>query len=138
MGLADCTRRRSPTIPPLITFAGFLGGTVAASDEEPWRVFYLDAKLLTWLLSSEDDIVHREKLTDETAPFGQRDVLWLKSSASVTEGSGSPVTTRGAVPARGLHGAADFSASLTGGTFSRATGLLCEVETPGCCGGATR
>ena len=38
----------------------------------------------------------------------------------------------------GFIAAGDFSASLTGGTFSRATGLLCEVQTPGCCGKYTR
>lgn len=138
MGLADALAA-DPTIPPLITFAGFLGGTVVIRKVS-WRVFYLDAKLLTWLLVSEDDIVHREKLTDVTAPFGQRDVLWLKSSASVTEGSGPPRPHD--IEAQFLRGdfigAADFSASLTGGTFSRATGLLCEVETPGCCGRRTR
>jgi hypothetical protein len=128
-----------PTIPPLVTFAGFLGGTITA-NADAWRVFYLDAKLLTWLLVREDDIVQRETLEDDSSAFGQRDVIWLKSSASVTEGSGSPRVHE--IEAQFLRGdfigAGDFSASLTGGTFSRATGLLCEVQTPGCCGRYTR
>jgi hypothetical protein len=128
-----------PTIPPLVMFAGFLGGTVTANSD-PWRVFYLDAKLLTWLLVREDDIVQSRTLADDTSAFGQRDVIWLKSSASVTEGSGSPRVHE--IEAQFLRGdfigAGDFSASLTGGTFTRATGLLCEVQTPGCCGRYTR
>ena len=128
-----------PTIPPLVTFAGFLGGAIDAAGTT-WRVLYLDAKLLTWLLVSEDDIVQSERVTDITAPFGQRDVIWLKSSASLTEGTGPPRAAE--LEAQFLRGdfigADDFSASLTGGTFSRATGLLCEVQTPGCCGRRTR
>ncbi len=128
-----------PTVPPLVTFAGFLGGAITANGD-PWRVFYLDAKLLTWLLVREDDIVQSETLDDDNSAFGQRDVIWLKSSASVTEGSGSPRVHE--IEAQFLRGdfigAGDFSASLTGGTFSRATGLLCEVQTPGCCGRYTR
>ncbi len=128
-------------IPPLVTFAGFLGGIITSDDKsKSWRVFYLDAKLLTWLLFDKDAILHSERLKDETAPFGERDIIWLRSSTSLTEGSGPPRTNE--IEAQFLRGdfigADDFAASLTGGTFSRATGLLCEVQTPGCCGKKTR
>jgi hypothetical protein len=131
----------NPAIPPLVTFAGFLGGTVSSEDgKKTWRVFYLDAKLLTWLLFDEDAILYSQRLKDETAPFGERDVIWLRSSTSVTEGTGPPRPNE--IEAELLRGdfigAGDFSASLTGGTFSRATGLLCEVQTPGCCGRRTQ
>jgi hypothetical protein len=140
MGLAN-QLAADPTVPPLVTFAGFLGGTITADgSSRTWRVFYLDAKLLTWLLFEDDKIVHSQRLEDETAPFGERDILWLRSSTSVTEGSGVPRANEiEAQFTRGdFIGAGDFSASLTGGTFSRATGLLCEVQTPGCCGRRTQ
>ncbi len=129
-----------PTVPPLVAFAGFLGGSLMDSKNVVWRLFYLDVKLLTWIFVGEDDIVLREAATDATAPFGERDVIWLRSSASVTEGTGPPrLHELEAEFVRGdFIGAGDFSASLTGGTFSRATGLLCEVQTPGCCGKKTR
>ena len=128
-----------PTVPPLVTFAGFLGGSLTDSKGTVWRLFYLDPKLLTWLFIGENDIVLRRAFKDERSPFGQRDVIWLRSSASVTEGTGPPrLNELEAQFLRGdFIGAGDFSASLTGGTFSRATGLLCEVETPGCCGKRT-
>lgn len=130
----------NPGVTPLVAFAGFLGGSIKRPGKKPWRVFYLDPKLVTWLIMNEDDIVSREQLMDPTAPFGQRDMIWLRSSASVTDGSGPPRTNE--IEAQFLRGdfigAGDFSASLTGGTFSRATGLLCEVQTPGCCGKYTR
>lgn len=138
LALADALAA-DPTMPPLVTFAGFLGGTIVTGDTR-WRVFYLDPKLLTWLLVAEGAILRREVLEDVTAPFGKRDLIWLRSSASVTDGSGPPRADQiEAQFVRGdFIGAGDFSASLTGGTFSRATGLLCEVQTPGCCGKYTR
>jgi hypothetical protein len=137
--LADALAN-DPSVTPLVAFAGFLGGSIKRPGKKPWRVFYLDPKLVTWLIMNEDDIVAREQLVDPTAPFGQRDMIWLRSSASVTDGSGQPRTQD--IEAEFLRGdfvgAGDFSASLTGGTFSRATGLLCEVQTPGCCGRRTQ
>jgi hypothetical protein len=134
-----------PAVPQLVTFAGFLGGSFEAEDGRTWRLFYLDPKLLTWLVLNEDDIVLHRVIEDETRASANRkplvrDLIWLKSSASVTDGSGPPRPTE--IEAQFLRGdfigAGDFSASLTGGTFSRATGLLCEVQTPGCCGRRTR
>ena len=129
--------------PELVTFAGYLGGTIRPEKEEEgrsWRVLYLDAKLRTWLLVNPKDILLSRRMPDETSPFGKRDVIWLRSSASVSDGTG-PVR-RNEIEAQFVRGdfvgAGDFSASLTGGTYSRATGLLCEVQTPGCCGRYTR
>lgn len=135
----------NPAVPELVTFAGFLGGSFKAADGRTWRLLYLDPKLFTWLVFDESDVVLDRELKDVTTPTtGKntlvRDLIWLKSSASVTEGSGPPRTHE--IEAQFLRGdfigAGDFSASLTGGTFSRATGLLCEVQTPGCCGRYTR
>lgn len=134
-------------VPELVTLAGFLGGSFAGlNDDRKWRVFYLDPKLLTWLVISEDDIVLHRQVTDVATPTSGReapivrDLIWLKSSASVTEGTGPPRAHE--IEAQFLRGdfvgAGDFSASVAGGTFSRATGLLCEVQTPGCCGRRTR
>lgn len=135
-----------PTVAQLVTFAGFLGGSFTDSQARTWRLFYLDPKLLTWLLFDEADLLLHRELTDLTMLSTDdderivRDLIWLRSSASVTEGSGPPRPSE--LEAQFLRGdfigAGDFSESLTGGTFSRATGLLCEVQTPGCCGRRTR
>jgi hypothetical protein len=47
-------------------------------------------------------------------------------------GSG-PQTGDGRFLVGRLTQAGEFAASTTGGTFSAATGLLCEATTPGCC-----
>ena len=138
-----------PSVPELVTFAGFLGGSFKDKNETTWRFLYLDPKLVTWLVVNQDDIVLHRQLRDVAMPTTAdytdenailRDLIWLKTSASVTEGSGPPRTHE--IEAQFLRGdfigAGDFSASLAGGTFSRATGLLCEVQTPGCCGRYTR
>ena len=134
-----------PSVPQLVTFAGFLGGKFDDRSGTTWRFLYLDPKLVTWLVVNEDDVVLHRKVQDVTMPSKDkdpilRDLVWLKSSASVSDGSGPPRPRE--IEAQFLRGdfigAGDFSASLTGGTFSRATGLLCEVQTPGCCGRYTR
>jgi hypothetical protein len=121
-------------LPDLSLFAGFLGGPVE-HDRATWRLLYLDSRLNNWLLVPEDDIVVHQLLDDDRAPSGKRDALWVRGSATVVQGSGS-----GAIEGRFLVGeftrAGDFAASTTGGTFSAASGLLCEATTPGCCWGA--
>jgi hypothetical protein len=115
-------------------FAGFLGGPVKHTDGTEWRLLYLDSRLENWLLIPDDQIVVHQRLQDDNAPSGKRDALWVRSSATVVRGSGSR-----AKEGRFLVGeftrAADFAASTTGGTFSAASGLLCEATTPGCCWG---
>jgi hypothetical protein len=133
---------KDPHLPALVTFAGFLGGPIQSSDTPPedWLVLYLDWKLQTWMLLREDDIVSSYDIIDKTVPFKMRNVLWLEADASVTRGSGPP--QKDELQARFLRGeftrAGDFSASLAGGTFSAATGIFCEADTPLCCGRRTR
>jgi hypothetical protein len=131
-------------LPELNAFAGFLGGVLLddrkGTSQAIWRLLYLDAKLLTWLLVKEDEIVLRSTVRDATAPFENRDVIWLKSDASLSEGSGPPQPNE--VQARFLRGsftrAGDFAATLSGGTFAPAGGLPDGIFTWGCCGRRTR
>jgi hypothetical protein len=125
-------------LPELVTFAGFLGDTVTQPGQTTqWRVLYLDLELRRWLLLDEADILLAEKVEDETAPSGERDLIWVKADASVGRGSGSP-----SVEARFLTGeftrAGDFEAPPTGGTLAAATGVFCQARTPSCCRIRTR
>jgi hypothetical protein len=121
-------------LPDLSLFAGFLGGPVEHEGAD-WRLLYLDSRLDNWVLLPEDQIVVHQRLKDANAPSGLRDALWVRGSATLVRGSGSR-----AKEGRFLVGeftrAGDFAASTTGGTFSAASGLLCEATTPGCCWGA--
>ena len=121
-------------VPDLSLFAGFLGGPYTR-DNVKWRLLYLDSRLSNWLLVPEDDIVVHERLDDEHAPSGKRDALWVRGSATVVQGSGSR-SNQGRFLVGEFTRAGDFAASTTGGTFSAATGLLCEATTPGCCWGS--
>ena len=118
-------------LPGLSLFAGFLGGSVTR-EKTPWRLLYLDSRLDTWLLVQESDIVVHQRLPDENAPSRVRDVLWVDATANLVRGSG-PQTGDGRFLVGQLTQAGEFAASSTGGTFSAATGLLCEATTPGCC-----
>jgi hypothetical protein len=128
--LAD-TFAAQPNLPGLSLFAGFLGGSVTR-DEAPWQLVYLDSRLDTWLLVQESDVIVHQRLTDENAPSGVRDVLWVDATANLVRGSG-PQTGDGRFLVGQLTQAGEFAASSSGGTFSAATGLLCEATTPGCC-----
>jgi hypothetical protein len=125
-------------LPELVIFAGYLGGVIERdADGIKWQLLYLDWRLSTWLLVQQEDIVFRKALEDHTAPFNKRDAIWVKANALITRGSGPQP-----VEARFLRGdftrAGDVSASVTGGTFSPATGIFCEATTPSCCGRPTR
>jgi hypothetical protein len=117
------------TLPGLSLFAGFVGSLVS-HDGITWRLVYLDARLDSWLLVQETDIVAHQRMTDDTS--GERDVLWVNATANLVRGSG-PRTNDGRFLVGELTRAGDFAASTSGGTFSAATGLLCEATTPGCC-----
>jgi hypothetical protein len=120
-------------LPGLSLFAGFLGGPVER-EKQLWRLLYFDARLSSWLLVPEAAIVVHERLKDRNAPFGLRDVLWVDGTATVVHGEGAR-SNEGRFLVGDFTRAGDFSASTTGGTFSAATGLLCEATTPGCCAG---
>ena len=85
--------RRAPLtdvdFPRLSTFSGYLGNAVTQADSTVWRLLYLDEKLWTWLLIRQDDIVFHDRIKDEKAAFGLRDVVWLDADATIGEGSGT-------------------------------------------------
>jgi hypothetical protein len=92
-------------------------------------------KLLTWLLVEEERILFRDTLCDDSMPFRERDVVWLRRDTPVSHGMGAPQPDE--VQARQLRGeftaAGDFKPALgDGGTApAPATGPWC---TPLCCG----
>jgi hypothetical protein len=118
-------------VPELSLFAGFLAGHVEGPQGDS-QLVYLDARLYSWLVVKETDIVVHERMTDAGAPYGVRDVLWVRRDATLIQGTGSR-SNAGRFLVGELTAAGDFAASTTGGTFSAATGLLCEATTPGCC-----
>jgi hypothetical protein len=105
----------------------------AAILETDWLVFYLDARLHTWLHVQKKAIVLRRTVHDHLSPFGSHDVIWVRGQAPIRHGSGPQ-----SIQQRFLTGdftrAGDFDAPPTGGTFSSPSGLLCAgVGSPGCC-----
>jgi hypothetical protein len=112
-------------------FAGFLGGEIE-HEGKTWRLVYLDSRLSSWMLAPQDAIVVSQRLEDKNAPSGVRDVLWVDSTANLITGSG-PRTNDGRFLVGELTRAGDYAPSTSGGTFSAASGLLCEATTPGCC-----
>jgi hypothetical protein len=125
-----------PNVPELAAFGGYLGGTTEAPPgKEPWQILYLDAKLLTWLLVQQDEILFHQRLKDDKAAFYERDVIWVKADALVGRSSG-PLSLW-------LSGdftrAVDFTPPLGGGgPPPPATGIFCEATTPNCCPPRTR
>jgi hypothetical protein len=119
------------TLDALSLFAGFLGGPVRHEGKD-WRLLYLDSRLDSWMLVPAEAIIVSQRLDDDNAPSGKRDVLWVDATANLLRGSG-PRTNDGRFLVGDLTQAGDFAASTGGGTFSAATGLLCEATTPGCC-----
>jgi hypothetical protein len=123
--------------PDYILFAGYLGG-FADPPPHHTRLLYLDAKLATWLILPRKDIVLHNRVKDDTAAFGLRDVLWVKSHARVVQGEAAE-----SVQQRFLSGPFTRAADVAGPPFvaegaSGDSGLLCEAVTPGCCGYITR
>jgi hypothetical protein len=119
------------SVPGVSLFAGYLGGPVR-HDSNDWRLLYLDALLTDWMLILESDIVANERLATQNAPAGVIDVLWVKATSNLVTGSG-PRANTGRFLVGELTRAGDFAPSTRGGTFSAASGLLCEATTPGCC-----
>jgi hypothetical protein len=120
-------------LPDLTLVAGYLGGQVDHSGEY-WRLLYLDSRLHNWLLILEDDIVVHQRLDDDHAASGKRDALWVNGTTTMVCGSGARAS-EGRFLVGDFTKAGDYAASTSGGTFSAATGLLCEATTPGCCWG---
>jgi hypothetical protein len=132
-GTADALAQAA-NLPDLVTFAGFLGGIVQhPRTNVDWRVLYLDWQLRTWLLVEDAEIRLAQRVTDDTVPTGERDVIWVDTDAAVGKGAGSQ-----SVEARFLTGeftrAGDFDDTPTGGgTIAAATGVFCEAKSVGCC-----
>ena len=120
-----------PDVPEMVTFAGYVGARITR-DAKDWCVFYLDSRLLTWLLVPTDGIVFRDAVQDDLAPCGVQDVLWVKADTTVGRGSGS-LSIEGQFLSGEFTRAGDFEAGPTGGTQAAATGVFCEARSPGCC-----
>ena len=89
-GMAQVAARLTdPNIPELAAFGGYLGGTVKAPPgNATWQILYLDAKLLTWMLVQQDEIIFHQRLDDDNAVFKERDVIWVVAVALVGRSSG--------------------------------------------------
>jgi hypothetical protein len=122
----------------LITFTGYVGATYTRTTEsaaQQWTVLYLDTRLQSWLLIETSGIVYRKSVEDKLSPSSNRDVVWVKSEASVGQGTGSL-----SVEAQFLTGdftrAGDYDVEWAGdGGLSVATGVFCEARSVGCCRG---
>ncbi len=118
-------------LPGLVTFAGYVGG-LTSGREKVWCVLYLNTRLTRWLLVDTDGVVFRDRLKDDQAPRGQRDVIWVRADAPVALGNASE-----AAQAQFLTGeftsAGDIDAPAGGGTTDAATGVFCEARSVGCC-----
>jgi hypothetical protein len=128
-GLAD-----QSNLPDLSLLGGYVGAKVERQGTW-WWVLYLDSLLQNWVLVPDKAIVYHERLEDDKAPRGLRDLLWIIASETVVRGSGSQ-SVDGRFVVGEFTRAGDFSTATAGGTFSAATGLLCEATTPGCCWGS--
>jgi hypothetical protein len=126
-GLAEQTDQ-----PDLRLFAGFLGAPVInPNDGTQWRLVYVDPRLYSWLLVPDNDVVAWERVNDPTAPSGKRDMLWINDTAQLVYGSGFGPTARRFLTGD-LTRAADFAPQTRGGTFSAASGIVCDATTPNC------
>jgi hypothetical protein len=123
-------------IPDVVSFVGFLGETFKQPTGDQggeWQMLYLNAELRTWLLVENSGIVHTEKITDDSTPSGNYDMVWVNADTAVGIGRGSQSSE-----ARFLTGeftrAGDFDgAPASGGTIAASTGVFCEARTAGCC-----
>ena len=116
---------------PFTIVAGYLGGSVKGSPAG--QVLFLDAQLSKWLLLRIKDISLFNRVRDDSAAFGLRDILWLKSDIRVVPGDSSDSVEQSYL--NGPFTRADqVPTTVTGGTFPGPGGLLLEAITPGCCG----
>lgn len=126
-------------LPDLVAFAGFVGPELPYewSGVKKWRLLYLDWRLVTWLLVPEDRIYYSARIEDKTVPDEGRDVIWVDGNARIKRGGG-PQTLQARFLSGDFVRALDLRESLTGGTFTAATGVFCEAVTATCCGKPTR
>jgi hypothetical protein len=124
--------------PELVAFAGYLGPIIRRPPGgQPWRLLFLDRKLLTWLVVLEADIVFYERSFDLTAAYNMRDVILVESHSTVGRGQGSGAQSPQEWFLRGeFTDAGGFPAQPFGGTSS--TAAVADAITPQCCGRYTR
>jgi hypothetical protein len=124
----------------VVIFGGYLGGRVddqgtgyADADKTYWKVLFLTATLSDWLLVPRNQILLHDRVADDKAAYGLRDLLWVRADAQVGRGERS-MSAAALFLNGGFTRAGDFAPSVSGGTLaSPNSGLLCEAITPGCC-----
>jgi hypothetical protein len=116
-----------------VTLEGYLGARFEVNGTK-WQMVYGDPECSTWVIIRDDAIVRYRSGEEKKPPFGELDVLWLKADASVLRGRESLDANE--IHARTLRGefiqAGEVDASMTGGTFSGATGFFCPTPPGGC------
>ena len=117
----------------LVTFLGFLGGTVVQPGGKAFQLFYLEPSQRTWMLVEEDGIRYTTKIKDDAAPTGQRDMIWVSVDAAVGKGSG-PQSDEAMFLTGEFTRAGHLDAAPAGGTMPATTGVFC----PGACGANSR
>jgi hypothetical protein len=123
----------SSETPPFTLVAGYLGGGVQENGAPARQVLFLDAQLSKWLLVPIEEISLFNRVKDDSAAFGLRDILWLTSHARVIPGDASD-SVRQSYLSGPFTRADQVPTTVTGGTFPGTGGLLMEAITPGCCG----
>jgi hypothetical protein len=127
--------------PDVVIFGGYLGGRVddhqsgvaAAVGNDYWKVLFLSATVSEWLLVPRNQILLHDRVEDDKAAYGLRDLLWVRSDAQVGHGDRS-MSAAALFLNGGFTRAGDFAPSIGGGTLTAPnSGLLCEAITPGCC-----
>jgi hypothetical protein len=97
-----------------------------------WQILFLNATVSKWLVVAMSDILLHNRMNDDTAAFGERDVLWVKADAKLGQG-GTSISSEARFLTGGFVRAGELEASLAPLAVSNDSGLLCEAITPGCC-----
>jgi hypothetical protein len=126
----------APALPDVVALDGFISGTVTQPGGVPFWLIYRDWQRFSWLLVEESGVIHSQQVTDDSAPGGLRDVVWVGPDTAVGQGAGTQSDQ-----ARFLTGeftrAADFEASSGGDAGVASTGVFCPT-TQFCCYRTTR
>jgi hypothetical protein len=122
-----------------VLVAGYLGGGVGPAGDQrtglvsdPVQVLYLDAGLVNWLLVPLAEVALFNRVKDDSAAFGVRDILWLRPDAKLVSGDRSESVVRNYLNGPFVR-VDEISVTISGGTYPRQSGLLLEATTPGCC-----
>jgi hypothetical protein len=89
--------------------------------------------LVNWLLLPIAEVALFNRVRDDSAAFGLRDVLWLRPEAKVVSGDRSESVARNYLNGPFVR-VDEISVTISSGTYPRGQGgLLLEATTPGCC-----